>query len=86
MAEGIRAGATMHDREGIIRAVAWLRPLLEKWTQKLRGYHTIVETAVMPGAKLADIVTRRDIVCARCLPSIGRHNPGYSIRNRDPSE
>ena len=58
VAEGIRAGVTVHDRDGIIKAVAWLRPLLDKWMDKLRGYHKIWETAVMPGARLADLVTK----------------------------
>ena len=39
IARGIRARGTVHDRDGIIRAVAWLRPLLDKWMEKLRGYH-----------------------------------------------
>ena len=38
--------------------VAWLQPLLERWMEKLRGYHKNGETAVMPGAKLADLVTK----------------------------
>ena len=42
----------------LIRSVAWLRLLLDKWMDKLRGYHKIGETAVMPGAKLADLVTK----------------------------
>ena len=49
---------TVHDRDGIIRAVTWLQPLLDKWTKKLRGYHKVGETAVMPGAKLADLVAK----------------------------
>ena len=36
----------------------WLQPLLDRWMKKLRGYHKIDETAVMPGAKLAALVTR----------------------------
>ena len=70
VAEGIRAKVTVHDRDGIIRAVAWLQPLLEKWTDKLRGYHKIGETAVMPGAKLADLVTKH---MRTVFLNIGRH-------------
>ena len=58
VAEGIRARVTVHDRDGIIRAVTWLQLLLAKWTEKLRGYHKIGETAVMPGAKLAALVAK----------------------------
>ena len=58
IAKEIRARATVRNRDGIIRAVAWLQPLLEKWMEKLRGYHKIGETAVMPGAKLADLVAK----------------------------
>ena len=58
VARQIRARATVHDRDGIIRAVTWLRPLLDKWMERLRGYHKIGETAAMPGAKLAALVTR----------------------------
>ena len=56
--EQIRARVTVHDRDGIIRAVTWMQPLLGKWTERLRGYHKIGETAAMPGAKLAALVTR----------------------------
>ena len=38
--------------------MTWLQPLLGKWMEKLRGYHKIGETAAMPGAKLAALVTR----------------------------
>ena len=58
IAKEIRARVTVHDRDGIIRAVAWLQPLLDKWMEKLCGYHKIGETAVMPGAKLADLVAK----------------------------
>ena len=57
-AEQIRARVTVHDRDGIIRAVTWMQPLLDKWTERLRGYHKIGETAAMPGAKLVALVTR----------------------------
>ena len=71
---------TIHDRDGIIRALAWVRPLLDKWMDKLRGYHKIGETAVMPGAKLADLVTKHMCKVFTEHRKALKNKLGYSIR------
>ena len=83
-AEQIRARVTVHDRDGIIRAVTWLQPLLDKWMEKLRGYHKIGETAVMPGAKLAALVTRHMKIVFAQHRKVLEYDYDYSIRARDP--
>ena len=60
VAEEIRAGATLHVCDGIIRAVAWLLgPLLDKWTEKItaRLSRDRRDRSHPRGSKLADIVT-----------------------------
>ena len=84
VAEEIRARVTIHDRDGIIKAVAWLQPLLEKWMDKLRGYHKIGETAIMPGAKLADLVTKHMRTVFTEHRKALKNDFNYSIRARDP--
>ena len=71
--------------DGIIRAVVWLRPLLDtEWIDKLRGYHKIGETAVMPGAKLADLVTKHMRTVFTEHRKALQNDVDYSIRARDP--
>ena len=83
-AEQIRARVTVHDRDGIIRAVTWMQPLLGKWTERLRGYHKIGETAAMPGAKLAALVTRHMKIVVAQHRKVLEDDYDYSIRSRDP--
>ena len=47
---------------------------------KLRGYHRIGETAVMPGAKLADLVTKhmRTVFTEHSRKAL-KINPDYSF-------
>ena len=80
LAEQIRARITVHDRDGIIRAVTWMQPMLYKWTERLRGYHTIGETAAMPGAKLADMVTRHINIVFAQHRRVLEDDYDYSIR------
>ena len=84
IARGIRARGTVHDRDGIIRAKAWLRPLLDKWMEKLRGYHKIGETAIMPGAKLADLVAKHMRTVFIEHRKALENDANYSTRARDP--
>ena len=84
IAEQIRARITVHDRDGIIRAVTWMQPLLYKWTERLRGYHKIGETAAMPGAKLAALVTRHMKIVFATHRRVLEDDYDYSIRARDP--
>ena len=83
-AEKICTRVTVHDRDGIIRAVTWLQPLLDKWMEKLRGYHKIGETAVMPGTKLAALVTRHMRTVFAEHRRVLEDDYDYSIRARDP--
>ena len=84
VAKQIRERVTVHDRDGIIRAVTWMQPLFDKWTERLRGYHKVGETAAMPGAKLAALVTRHmKIVFAQHRRAL-EDNLDYSVRARDP--
>ena len=83
-AEQIRARVTVHDRDGIIRAVTWMQPLLDKWTERLRGYHKIGETAAMPGAKLAALVTRHMRTVFAEHRRVLEDDYDYSVRARDP--
>ena len=83
-AEQIRARVTVHDRDGIIRAVTWMQPLSGKWTERLRGYHKIGETAAMPGAKLAALVTRHRKIVFTEHKRVLEDDYDYSIRARDP--
>ena len=85
VAEGIRARVATHDRDGIIRAVAWLQPLLDRWMDRLRGYHKVGDTAVMPGAKLAALVTKHMRTVFRKHRAALENNVGYRVRNRDPT-
>ena len=84
IAEDIRARVTVQDRDGIIRAVAWLQPLLEKWMEKLRGYRKVGETAVMPGAKLADLVAKHMRTVFIEHRKASENDVNYSTRVRDP--
>ena len=84
VAEQIRERVTVHDRDGIIRAVTWMQPLLDKWTERLRGYHKIGETAAMPGAKLAALVTRHMKIVFAQHRRVLEDNVDYSVRARDP--
>ena len=84
IAKEIRARVTVHDRDGIIRAVTWLQPLLDKWTEKLRGYHKIGETAVMPGAKLAALVAKHMRTVFTEHRKALEDDIDYSTRARDP--
>ena len=86
VAEGIRTGVTTDmTADGIIRALAWLQPLLEKWMDKLRGYHKIGKTADMPGAKLADLVTKHMRTVFTEHRKALKNAVNYSVRARDPS-
>ena len=51
---------------------------------KLRGYHKIGETAVMPGAKLADLVTKHMRTVFTEHRKALKNDVGYSIRAWDP--
>jgi len=84
VAEQIRERVTVHDRDGIIRAVTWMQPLLDKWTERLRGYHKIGETAAMPGAKLAALVTRHMKIVFVQHRRVLEDSLDYSARSRDP--
>ena len=63
--------------------VTWLQPLLDKWMEKLRGYHKIGETAGMPGAKLAALVTRHMRTVFAEHRRVLKDDYDYSIRARD---
>ena len=52
--------------------------------EKLRGYHKIGETAVMPGAKLAALVTRHMRTVFTEHRRVLEDDYDYSIRARDP--
>ena len=83
-AEQIRARVTVHDRDGIIRAVTWLRPLLDKRMEKLRGYHKVGETAAMPGAKLAALVAKHMRTVFTAHRKALEDDVDYITRARDP--
>ena len=83
-AKQIRERVTVHDRDGIIRAVTWMQPLLDRWTERLRGYHKIGETAAMPGAKLAALATRHMKIVFAQHRRVLEDNVDYSVRARDP--
>ena len=64
--------------------MTWMQPLLDKWTERLRGYHKIGETAAMPGAKLAALVTRHMKIVFAQHRKVLEYDYDYSIRARDP--
>ena len=59
-------------------------PLLDKWMEKLRGYHKIGETAAMPGAKLATLVAKHMRTVFTAHRKVLEHDVDYSTRVRDP--
>ena len=52
--------------------------------EKLRGYHKIGETAVMPGAKLADLVAKHMRTVFIEHRKALENDANYSTRARDP--
>ena len=52
--------------------------------EKLRGYHKIGETAIMPGAKLADLVAKHMRTVIIENRKALENDANYSTRARDP--
>ena len=58
---------------------------MEKWMGKLRGYHKIGDgLLIVPGAKLADLVTKHMRTVFTEHRKALKNDFDYSIRARDP--
>jgi len=71
-------------RDDVVAAVSWLSPLVDEWMDRLRQYHNVGDTAVLPGAKVVAMV------CAHIRAVFREHrkaledNVEYCRRSRDP--
>ncbi len=72
------------DRAEVVAAVNWLSPLVGEWMDRLRQYHKVGDTAVLPGAKVVALI------CAHMHRVFTEHrkalkdNVEYCRRSRDP--
>ena len=62
-------------RDDVVAAVNWLSPLVDEWMDRLRQYHNVGDTAVLPGAKVVAMV------CAH-IPVLYSGNFGVARRSR----
>ena len=72
------------DRAEVVAAVNWLSPLVGEWMDRLRQYHKVGDTTVLPGAKVVALI------CAHMHRVFTEHrkalegNVEYCRRSRDP--
>ena len=55
-AVGTRDEPPVFERDEVVAAVKWLSPLVEDWMGRLRQYHKVGDTAVLPGAKVVALI------------------------------